>query len=130
MEFLGNLGIDVKLLLAQIVNFGLLLWLLARFVYKPLIKVIEKDEAKMTQAQVLEKEMIQKEKRLNEQREREMALVKTRAREIIEEAENISKEIKSRVLKETEQEKQAVIKQIKSRLSDIENEKKSKTTNE
>jgi len=43
MELLGKLGVDPRLLLAQIVNFGLLLLILNKFLYKPLIKKIEKD---------------------------------------------------------------------------------------
>ncbi len=41
MEILQTLGIDWKLLLAQIINFGIVLIVLAKFVYKPLLKAID-----------------------------------------------------------------------------------------
>ena len=41
MEILYTLGIDWKLLLAQVVNFGVLAAVLAYFVYKPILKLID-----------------------------------------------------------------------------------------
>ncbi|MCH7552349.1 hypothetical protein IIB49_03100, partial [Patescibacteria group bacterium] len=40
-ELFSNLGLDVKLLLAQAVNFLLVLWLLNRFVFKKILKFLE-----------------------------------------------------------------------------------------
>jgi len=122
MEFLGNLGIDVKLLIAQMINFGLLLWLLTKFLYKPIIRRIEKDEKELKQSRIQKKEIEQEKIAFFEQKNKEMAELKKRTRKIIKEAENIAKEIKKRAMEETEEEKQAVIKQIKSRLSDVESD--------
>lgn len=44
---LGQLGIDWKLLLSQVVNFTILLFVLQRFVYKPLLAVIKKRNEKI-----------------------------------------------------------------------------------
>ena len=40
-ELVNQLGIDWKLLLAQGVNFVILLFVLTKFVYKPLMKMVE-----------------------------------------------------------------------------------------
>ncbi|HDH31328.1 MAG TPA: hypothetical protein ENH26_00980, partial [Candidatus Wolfebacteria bacterium] len=72
MEFLGNLGIDIKLLIAQIINFGLLLWLLTKFLYKPIIKRIEKDETELKQAQIQKKELEQQKNTFVEQKKKEL----------------------------------------------------------
>lgn len=126
MEFLGNLGIDVKLLIAQIINFGLLLLLLAKFLYKPIIKRIEKDETELEQAKIQSKKLEQQKNSFEEQKNKEMAQAKKQAQAIIKEAENIAKEIKKRARDDAEEEKQAVIKQIKSRLFGIEHAEKYK----
>lgn len=42
MDALANLGIDGWGLLLYLVNFGLLLWLMQRYVYKPLVKYLDK----------------------------------------------------------------------------------------
>jgi F-type H+-transporting ATPase subunit b len=41
MEIINTLGIDVTLLLAQMLNFGILVAVLAFLVYKPLLKLID-----------------------------------------------------------------------------------------
>ena len=120
MNFLGSLGIDLKLLIAQIVNFVLLLALLIKFLYKPIIARIESDEKELKQAQ-LQKETLEKQKIINQKKQRqELGLAKKQAREVIAEAENVAKEIRNRAKQEAKQEKEAVIKQIKTRLLEIE----------
>lgn len=42
MELISKLGIDWKLLIAQIVNFFILLFVLHKFVYKPVLEMLEK----------------------------------------------------------------------------------------
>ena len=61
MEILGKLGIDIKLLIAQIINFGLLLWLLKKFLYVPIVRRIEKDERELNEAKI-QTEVLEKEK--------------------------------------------------------------------
>jgi len=46
-ELFSQLGIDPKLLLAQGVNFLILLFVLTKFVYKPLMKMVEERRAKI-----------------------------------------------------------------------------------
>lgn len=46
MDLIDKLGIDLKLLLAQIVNFAILLFILTKLIYKPLLKVLD-DRKKM-----------------------------------------------------------------------------------
>ncbi len=41
MEILHTLGIDWSLLLAQVVNFGIILFILKKFLYRPLLNLIE-----------------------------------------------------------------------------------------
>mgnify|MGYP001588456271 CR=1 FL=1 len=42
MELISKLGIDWKLLVAQIVNFFILLFVLYKFAYKPVLEMLEK----------------------------------------------------------------------------------------
>lgn len=48
MELITKLGIDWKLLIAQIVNFTILLVVLGAFVYRPLLAVLEKRRTMVT----------------------------------------------------------------------------------
>lgn len=47
MEALSKLGIDWKLLLAQAVNFLLLLYILKRFAYRPILKLLDERSKKI-----------------------------------------------------------------------------------
>jgi F-type H+-transporting ATPase subunit b len=44
------LGLDIRLFLAQLVNFGLLVFLLNKFLYKPLIKMLDDRKRKIAEA--------------------------------------------------------------------------------
>ena len=46
-ELFSQLGIEPKLLIAQGVNFAILLFVLTKFVYKPLMKMVEERRAKI-----------------------------------------------------------------------------------
>lgn len=47
MELISKLGIDGKILLAQIVNFAILLFVLFKFVYRPVLDLLEKRSKKI-----------------------------------------------------------------------------------
>lgn len=68
MDILNQFGVQPILLAAQIVNFLLLLFILKRFLYKPILKVLEERKTKI-EAGLKNAEEI--EKRLNEITEKE-----------------------------------------------------------
>ncbi len=119
MQFLGNLGVDIWLLIAQIVNFVFLLWILSKFVYKPLIKRIEADEVALIEVSKAQELLEKKEKQLEQKEKRYTTRIKNRARTIIVEAEEIAEIIKETAQSESDKEKQAVIAQINKRLVEI-----------
>jgi len=116
---LGNLGVDIWLLIAQIVNFVFLLWILSKFVYKPLIKRIEADEVALIEVSKAQELLEKKEKQLEQKEKRYTTRIKNRARTIIVEAEEIAEIIKETAQSESDKEKQAVIAQINKRLVEI-----------
>lgn len=48
-ELFSTFGIDWKLLLIQAINFGLLLFVLTRFLFKPLMKTLDERRAKIAE---------------------------------------------------------------------------------
>lgn len=48
-QLIQAFGIDVKLIIIQLLNFGILAGLLTYFLYKPLLNIIKKREEKITQ---------------------------------------------------------------------------------
>ncbi len=112
MELLGKLEVDGHLLLAQVVNFGLLVFLLSFFLYKPLLRRIEEDEQKLKEAERI-RAVIEQEK------DAEAALLRRaheRAEAIIREAERIAQAMREEAAKEIAREKDRAIAQIHRQL--------------
>ncbi len=112
MEVLAKLGVDWKLLLAQVVNFLILLFVLRRFAYKPMLKFLDDRSKKIETGlrdakRATEKlsEIEAKEREVLEEARKESVAMIARARESAEKtAEKImieSREESERVLNET-----------------------------
>lgn len=86
MEILSTFGVQPVLLLAQIVNFIILLFLLKKFAYKPIMKVLDDRRVK-----------IETGVRQAEEAEKKLAETEVRQKEIISKAEQES----SRIIQET-----------------------------
>ena len=120
MSFLGNLGVDTGLLVAQILNFILLLWILKKFVYTPIVKRIEEDERELSSARIEEEKLEQEKKAIDRKEKLSETRAKERAEAILKEAEEIAHDIREQAAQEAAEEKLAVIAQVKRRLSEIE----------
>lgn len=91
MEILHNFGIQPTLLIAQIVNFLIILFVLKKFFYKPIIKVLE-DRKKRIEESLANADLI--EQRLTETDEK--------ITQILEEARNKAQEIITNARSESE----------------------------
>jgi F-type H+-transporting ATPase subunit b len=126
MEILSQLGIDGKLLLAQGVNFLVLLFILHRFVYKPMLAFLEKrterieeglknaeearkrlDEASKSEERILAeareeaKKIVIATSEASEKRGQEMvAEFEKKAEKIVEEAKERAKEEREKLFRE------------------------------
>jgi F-type H+-transporting ATPase subunit b len=102
--FLGKIGIDIKLILAQLLNFVLLLIILNRILYRPLLKKLKERAEKIKNLQEKEKNLRQKEEEIKKRKEELIQKTKERARKILEEVKKISQEEREEMLKRTEKE--------------------------
>lgn len=117
MEILGNIGIDIKLLIAQIINFGLLLWLLKKLLYKPIIKRIEEDEKELNEAQAERKRLREERNAFDQQRKKELEQARRAAEQIIAEGKEMAGKIKEKARETAAEEIQALSKMARDRLS-------------
>jgi F-type H+-transporting ATPase subunit b len=82
-ELFSNLGIDLKLLFAQAVNFLLVLWLLNRFVFKKILRFLEERKKGIEQGlELTEKAKLEME-RIGEVRHRAMGKAKELAEDLM-----------------------------------------------
>lgn len=86
MEALAKLGIDGRLLAVQIINFAVLLFLLHRFLYTPLLGMLEKRRALIEKSVEQAKAISEKLATVEAQRKEEFARAQKEAAQIVERA--------------------------------------------
>lgn len=99
-----NLGIDTKLIIAQLINFGLFFFVFKKYLAKPFLKFIraekegtEEREKLLTKAKTMDEKMVEKEKAM-------LATMKKQSDAQIQEAKNAAAKIKTQLLEEAEKE--------------------------
>jgi len=134
MEALGKLGIHPLLLIAQIVNFLILLWLLNRFLYKPLLKLFKERSSKIEEglktAEYLKRQAAESEEKqrlLIEEAKRESHRIVEQAtklgndekKKIMELANEESKKIVERAMQEIGREKKNIMNEVKKEVGEM-----------
>lgn len=117
--------------IAQIVNFLILVWLLRRFLYKPVLKAIEKREKriadeleeadrKKAEAEKEQKEFQKKKSEIEEQRssllEKATKEAEKEQQRLLEEARTKSEELKSRLDKSLQEEQEQFATEVKNKI--------------
>lgn len=116
MEFLAKLGINKWLLLAQVVNFLLLLLILNKFVFKPLLKILDQRSKKITTSL---KEAEETKNRLEEAEktyQKKVLAAKKESQKILFKAETESAVLREKKIKETKNQVSEILTQGKKTL--------------
>lgn len=134
MELLSKLGIDWKLLIAQIVNFTVLLVVLLKFAYKPVIgaldrrtKMIEKSmndaheaSEKLKNIEKMEKErMSDAHKQIGALLEKAKGEAEEMKKGIVDEARRASDDMLARTHAQLKEEKASMLAEAKAELSNL-----------
>ena len=93
MELLKNLGVDGPKLIAQLINFGIVLFVLWRFAYKPVLEMLETRRQKiaksMDEAEQIKAELAE----TQAERDKVMAEANARAEKLIADAKEAAKQV-------------------------------------
>jgi F-type H+-transporting ATPase subunit b len=131
MEALQNLGIDFKILLTQIFNFGLTVGILTFLVYKPILKVLNERKQKIADsvknAEEIEDMKAKAQEMFDgkiEEAKKEMDQILTRAKkdaeqmrkEIVDKANEKAKEIVDKAHLVTAQEKESLLASVRQEM--------------
>lgn len=129
-----NLGLDYKLLIAQVINFGLFFLLFKKFIAKPFLNLIKEEEINENKNEQLKSKLLKQDEEIELKRnslkeelvKKEDELItsaKERAKsielKIIEDAEDQAKRLKHDALIEVESERQDLYKQLKNKISEL-----------
>ncbi len=107
-ELLQKLGIDWKLLLAQIVNFLILLWVLKRYAYRPILRALSERSKKIAKSMDDAKKIEVELEVLAQERERVMAEARKEAQSLLEGARQDAAALLARTKEEAKAEATAV----------------------
>lgn len=112
-ELIQHFGIDWKLLLAQVVNFAILLILLKKFAYKPIFNMLRKRREEIEKGLRFTKDAEEKLKRVGEEREEVLKGARGEALKIVGDAEQTGRQRKDEAIKEAARKSEEVMMQAK-----------------
>lgn len=111
IEILTQLGIDWRLLLAQVVNFLILLYVLKRFAYKPVLDVLDARKERVENAKQVAQEAEHKMEIAEQERENILDEARKQSTEIIAQAEKDAQSRGEHILEEAEKERARITKE-------------------
>lgn len=110
------LGIQPLALLAQIVNFLIILWLLKKFLYGPVLKIIQDRQKKITKSMDDVEKIEQRLAKLEKTVQQKITTANQQADQILKEAKLSSKKIQKQAQSQAEKESQKIITQAEDRV--------------
>lgn len=104
-------------LIAQVINFLLLVWLLAKFAYKPLMQVLHDRQQKIADNIDAAERNRQEAEQLKLDYQRQLAEVRAQAQAIVEKAEKLAEENKEEILKAARAESARILKNVQEEVA-------------
>jgi F-type H+-transporting ATPase subunit b len=117
MEIITKLGIDVKLLAAQVVNFFILFFILSKLIYKPLLDVIKKRKEMIASSVENSKKIEERLSSLEEERTKILAEANNQAVSIMFEAKQSALFEQNALIEKTKAEMEEALKKHRIQLA-------------
>ena len=121
-EFVTHFGIDAKLLLAQIINFSVVLIILRKFAYTPILKMLRDRKAAIEQGIEMRSQAEKNLRESDEMRNRTLNQASVDALAVVSKAELLGKTRQDEIVKETERKVEGIITDAR-RVIDMEKSK-------
>lgn len=113
-----NLGIDLKLLIAQLINFGLFFYIFKKFIAEPFGKYIDSEKAKDTEREKYLADAKTERDRIDEQAIKIRAEIKKESNKLIEETKEAASKLKEKILDEARIETEEIKEKAKKIMED------------
>ena len=108
MDFLEKLGIDWRLLIAQVLNFAILLFVLRRFAYQPIVKALNGRRERIAKAMAETQALEERTARSDEERRERLAQAEGEANLIVAEARQQADRLRAEMLDAAQTEVSAI----------------------
>lgn len=125
---MDKLGINPTYLLTQIINFVILLVILTKLVYKPILTSLEKRRKKIEEGLTMSAKMNQEKEALESKKKKIVLEAQKEARDIIEKAREAGKKEEQEILEEAHQKAQGIIEKTNKELKAKEKELEAKVS--
>lgn len=117
---MDKLGIEPKLLIAQLVNFAIIVVVLQKLLYKPILDMLAKRKKEISEGLSLTEKMRLEEEKFKEKQEKAMVKAREDALLIIEDAKKEAKEVEKQIVADAHKEASVIIARAKEDAADVE----------
>ncbi len=118
MELLSALGIDWGMLIAQLINYGVLLIALTVLLYRPVLKLLDERTMKIKQSMEDAKKLSEQLKDMEKQQSKAMKELDAKGAAILAEAKKQAEHSKADIVKAAQTEADAILKKSREQLED------------
>lgn len=108
-----QLGIDPKLLLAQVINFLIIVVVLTKILYRPILTMLERRRREITAGLELTEKMRQEEEKLGQKREKILEAARHEGQMLIEEAKKQAREAEKEIVADSHKEAEDILARAK-----------------
>jgi F-type H+-transporting ATPase subunit b len=117
----GMFGLDWKLFLAQLINFGIVLFVLWKWVFRPVAKAMTERTEKIEKSLADAKQIAEDKQTFDTWKNAEVGKIRIEASQIITEAKQEAEKVKQEILDKAKQEQARVILQTQTKLEEEKN---------
>ncbi|MBI4065437.1 F0F1 ATP synthase subunit B [Candidatus Gottesmanbacteria bacterium] len=117
-----QLGIEPKLLLAQIINFTIIMVVLTKLLYKPILSMLEKRKKEIEAALALTEKMRLEEEKMKERKERLLSDARKEGHVVLDEMRKVAKEEEKEIIARARKEAEAIIEKGKQDVARLKEE--------
>lgn len=118
MELIAKLGLDWKILVAQLVNFGLLLTVLTLFVYRPILRLLDDRRERVRKAMEDVKAIENQKREIEQFKVEQFKKIDEECGRFLEAAKTQAETTKQEIVTAAEQEAKALLDKAKQQIAD------------
>lgn len=104
---LESLGINPTSLIGQIINFGILFFVLTKFLYKPILKILDERAKKIAQGLKTAEESIKEKEKMDSTKKEQMVQTRREVEKILAAARDEAKSLKEEIVSQAGEEAKA-----------------------
>jgi F-type H+-transporting ATPase subunit b len=116
-SLIHSFGIEWKLIIAQVINFGILAFVLFKLVYKPLLKVLDERETMVKDAQEKSSSIESKMDEIKALEEKVLSEARVHSQKLIKDAEASALNLKNKLSEEAHASAEKIVKEAQNKLA-------------